>query len=273
MIKSFESLTIVDDFMFSKVMRDLELCKTMIERLLGIKVEKLEPPLYQKTIKVTRRSKGVRLDVYVHDNKKTMYDLEMQAYMEKYLPQRSRYYQDMMDMDQIDAGDPYRKLRKNIVIFICRDDLFGRGLPIYTFVNRCREDSKLELNDGTMKVFVNASYVGTDINPQLKSLLDYIAGSVPTDEYTERLDEAVNSAKTNEEWRLEYMTYETRLMDRFEDGLEQGREEGREEGLEQGREEVAKNLLKDGELSIEKIAVITGVDSETLERLREEVDQ
>ncbi len=147
------------------------------------------------------------------------------------------------------------------MIFICRDDLFGRGLPIYTFVNRCREDSELELNDGTMKVFVNASYVGTDINPQLKSLLDYIAGSVPTDEYTERLDEAVNSAKTNEEWRLEYMTYETRLMDRFEDGLEQG------------REEVAKNLLKDGELSIEKIAVITGVDSETLERLREEVAQ
>ena len=143
--------------------------------------------------------------------------------------------------------------------------MFGRGLPIYTFVNRCREDSKLELNDGTMKVFVNASYVGTDINPQLKSLLDYIAGSVPTDEYTERLDEAVNSAKTNEEWRLEYMTYETRLMDRFEDGLEQGREEG--------REEIAKNLLKDGERSIEKIAVITGVDLETLERLREEVAQ
>ena len=61
------------------------------------------------------------------------------------------------------------------------------------------------------------------------------------------------------------MTYETRLMDRFEDGLEQG--------LEQGREEIAKNLLIDGEMSIEKIAIITGVDSETLERLREEVAQ
>ena len=119
MIKNFESLSIVDDFMFSKVMRDLELCKTMIERLLGIKVERIEPPEYQKTIKLTRESKGVRLDVFVRDNKATMYDLEMQAYTEKYLPQRSRYYQDMMDMDQIDAGDPYRKLRKNIVIFIC----------------------------------------------------------------------------------------------------------------------------------------------------------
>ncbi len=93
------------------------------------------------------------------------------------------------------------------------------------------------------------------------NLLVYINGEVPTDEYTERLDEAVNSAKTNKEWRLEYMTYETRLMDSFEDGLEQG------------REEIAKNLLKDGERSIEKIAVITGVDLETLERLREEVAQ
>ncbi|MCR5797640.1 MAG: hypothetical protein K6G63_06955 [Eubacterium sp.] len=65
------------------------------------------------------------------------------------------------------------------------------------------------------------------------------------------------------------MTYETRLIDSFEDGFEQGREQG----LEQGREEIARNLLKDGEWSIEKIAVITGVDSETLERIREEVDQ
>ena len=65
------------------------------------------------------------------------------------------------------------------------------------------------------------------------------------------------------------MTYETRLIDSFEDGFEQGLEQG----LKQGREEIAKNLLKDGERSIKKIAIITGVDSETLERLREEVDQ
>ena len=73
------------------------------------------------------------------------------------------------------------------------------------------------------------------------------------------------------------MTYETRLMDRFEDGLEQGREEGREQafkqGLEEVKEEIAKNLLIDGEMSIEKIAIVTGVDSETLERFREEVDK
>ncbi|WP_207637242.1 hypothetical protein [Eubacterium xylanophilum] len=83
------------------------------------------------------------------------------------------------------------------------------------------------------------------------------------------MEEAVNSAKTNEEWRMEYMTYETRLIDSFEDGFEQGRAEG----LEQGREEIAKNMLKDGGWSIEKIAIITGVDSETLERIREEVAQ
>ncbi|MCR5797642.1 MAG: hypothetical protein K6G63_06965 [Eubacterium sp.] len=77
------------------------------------------------------------------------------------------------------------------------------------------------------------------------------------------------------------MTYETRLIDSFEDGFEQGREEGlkqgREEafkqGLEEVKEEIAKNLLIEVEWSIEKIAIITGVDSETLERLREEVAQ
>ena len=40
-IKSYEELTIADDFMFFKVMSDEEMCKELLETILGIKISKL----------------------------------------------------------------------------------------------------------------------------------------------------------------------------------------------------------------------------------------
>lgn len=46
---SFEELTIADDFMFCKVMQNEELCKELLEIILGVEIEKLR-------ITKTRRS-------------------------------------------------------------------------------------------------------------------------------------------------------------------------------------------------------------------------
>ena len=47
-MKPLEDLTFTDDFMFGYVMRQPEICKEMLERLLKIKIEKLEYPELQK---------------------------------------------------------------------------------------------------------------------------------------------------------------------------------------------------------------------------------
>ena len=39
--KRYEELTIADDFMFYKVMSDEELCKELLETILGIKIKRL----------------------------------------------------------------------------------------------------------------------------------------------------------------------------------------------------------------------------------------
>ena len=49
-MKPLEDLTFTDDFMFGYVMRQPEICKEMLERLLKIKIEKLEYPELQKSI-------------------------------------------------------------------------------------------------------------------------------------------------------------------------------------------------------------------------------
>ena len=65
----WENLKISNDFMFAKVMRNPELCKGMLERLLDIAIAYIEYPEEQKVIDISKDSKSVRLDVYLHDEK------------------------------------------------------------------------------------------------------------------------------------------------------------------------------------------------------------
>jgi hypothetical protein len=45
--KPVEELTFTDDFMFTKVMKNKSICKGLLERLLGIKISKIEYPEIQ----------------------------------------------------------------------------------------------------------------------------------------------------------------------------------------------------------------------------------
>jgi len=178
-------------------------------------------------------ARSVRLDVYVNDGKGTVYDIEMQAVVKKELPRRSRYYQCMIDLQLLDKGESYTKLNHSFVIFICLSDMFGKGRHIYTFLNTCKEEPGLLLEDGAAKIFLNADGIADDVSPELKAFLDYVAGKKSEDTFVQKLDEALKEAKKNRKWRHEYMT----LLMRDQENREQGREEGREEGRAEGRKE------------------------------------
>ena len=49
-MKPIEELTFIDDYMFGYVMRNEEICKGLLERLLGIKIQCLEFSTLQKSI-------------------------------------------------------------------------------------------------------------------------------------------------------------------------------------------------------------------------------
>lgn len=65
-----DKLTISNDFIFSKVMKDEYICKSFIEKILNIKVGKIEYIKEEKTIDLNFSSKGIRLDVYLEDDNK-----------------------------------------------------------------------------------------------------------------------------------------------------------------------------------------------------------
>ena len=70
--KTLEEQTIKDDFMFGAVMKDPKKCKPLLEKILGVKIRKIEYPQLQKVLEHTMDAKSVRLDVYVEDDKQTI---------------------------------------------------------------------------------------------------------------------------------------------------------------------------------------------------------
>ena len=220
---SWEDLGISNDFLFGKVMQNPKLCKELLQRILpDLKIDRIEYPELQKTIKPDADAKSIRLDVYVKDDKNVVYNIEMQASDTKELPKRSRYYQSLMDLQLIDKGQTYRRLNRSFIIFICLEDIFGHGRHIYTFENLCKEDSSISMGDETTKIFLNADSSMDDVSKELKAFLDYVAGKITNDAFVQELDEAVEKAKQNREWRHEYMTLLMRDQINVEKGIEQG---------------------------------------------------
>lgn len=74
-------------------------------------------------------------------------------------PATTRYYQGMIDMDELKKGQYYTALKESFIIFICTFDPFGENLPMYTFRHRCIEKEGLELGDLSTKIFLNAKVI------------------------------------------------------------------------------------------------------------------
>mgnify|MGYP000769528407 FL=1 len=204
--KGLEERSIKDNFVFGAVMQNPRKCKSLLECILGIKIRKIKYPELEKTIDKAIGSKSVRLDVYVEDEFDTIYNIEIQATNRKNLPKRSRYYQGIIDINIIDKGDDYKKLKKSYVIFICDYDEFGKGRHIYTFENMCLEEPGLRLGDDTVKIILNTKGTMDDVGEDVKELLHYIAGQEPKSELTRSLDAEVSRVKSSRKWRRKFMT-------------------------------------------------------------------
>ena len=222
-IKPYEELELKDDFMFGLIMHDPKYVKPFLEMLLKIKIRKVVYPQSQKSIDLSANAKAIRLDVYVEDDQNTVFNLEMQTSDNRNLPKRMRYYQGVIDLNILQKGQDYTKLKKSYVIFICTFDPFGEGRHIYTFCNTCQENTSLTLNDDAVKIVLNTKGTIDDVSPEMKRILDYIEGKGASDTFTRELENAVQSVRQNEDWRRDYMTLQQEYQERFQEGKIEGK--------------------------------------------------
>ncbi|MBM7023590.1 Rpn family recombination-promoting nuclease/putative transposase [Treponema sp. Marseille-Q4523] len=271
--KPVEELSFTDDFMFGTVMKNKIICKGVIERLLHIKVGKIEYPSLQKTIAPFYESKGIRLDVYVSDPER-VFDIEIQTSIPPSLPKRTRYYQSLMDVDNLLRGQSYAELKESYVIFICTQDPFGEGLPVYTFRNVCTADGTLFLDDKSAKVFYNVGAYGKEDEPELSALLEYLCERRATSGFTQHIDALVEKAKRNEKFRSWYMSLNIHEDDLRRESLQLGEKIGFERGIRDGvaagsyqkARETAK-LMAERKYPLSEILLMTGLSEAEIEKL------
>ncbi len=268
-LERFKPVIIQDDMMFGTVMADPECCKPFLETILGTKIRKIEYPERQKTVTLTLNAKSIRMDVYIEDEERTVYDVEMQTGRNRNLPRRSRYYQGIIDLNILAKGEDYINLKKSLVIFVCTFDPFGHGKYIY----RCGEYYRLSdgsyqpLGDDAWKIFVNADGHKGNVSDEFKILMRYIMKGEAKNPYTQTLEKKVTTINNNDEWKVSYMTWAIKLADERRDAREEGREEGRKEGREEGdlkrAMKTASNMFNGGE-PIDKIAKFLELPPETI---------
>ena len=318
---SIDSVDIRDDFMFSYVMCNRDICTKLLQYLLpGHKIDRIEyydlgdggtgmpeggtgqsgdsskkyEPLHldaQKSLIEAFNRRTVRLDVYLDDGK-SVYNLEMQTTRHAALPKRARLYQAHMDINQLQRGQFYTKLRPSFVIFICTFDPFDEGRYLYSFRNVCRETGA-ELGDEAYKLFFNTAGTHGEISDSLREILRYMNDpkSYPVEQaglpLIRSIDEAVDKAKMDNEWRHAFMIYQIHQQDaelrgeargisigekRGEArGISIGEKRGEARGISIGEErkaiDTAKSMMREN-LPDDMISRVTGLPVSQVNKLR-----
>ena len=223
------------------------------------------------------------------------------------LAKRARLYQAHMDINQLQRGQFYTRLRPSFVIFICTFDPFDEDRYLYSFRNVCRETGA-ELGDEAYKLFFNTAGTRGEISDSLREILRYmndgtrgeISDSLreilrymndPKNYPVEQtglplirsIDEAVGEAKMSDEWRHAYMIYQVHQQDAElrgiaigeERGIAIGEERGEKRGIAIGEERGEKrNMVKTAmgmlreNLPIEMISRITGLPISEINKLK-----
>lgn len=262
--KPWKDLTIADDYMFKAVMKHPRICKRLIEKILDIKINRIDYLEYEKALNPNYSGKGIRLDVYVEGDN-VIYDIEMQVrhYNDKELAYRTRYYQSMIDADNFAKGTKhYTELRKSFVIFLCPFAMFDSQRHMYTFRNFCVQDKNLHLDDGASKIFLCSEGVLDVVSPDIKAFLDYMKGLPIKNEFVTEIDELVREIKNTEKERVSYMTLEMKMQEAHNDG--------REEGLQEGRAQMALDMLRDKK-PIEEIIKYSRLTPEQVQELAQQL--
>lgn len=249
--KSLQELTFKDNFMFGAVMLNPEICKGVLERSLGIEIERVEISK-ERSIVYNPEYKGIRLDAYAKDENNTRYDVEMQVLRKSAIQKRARYYHGQIDMEILLSGLPYEELPDTYVIFICDFDPFDKKKYRYTCKTICEEVPELLMDDGAHTVFLSTKGENKEEVPkELVDFLEFVGKPLSESEaeqddiFIQKVQTTIREVKKSREMGARYMTFEELLKDE--------RAEGRAEG-ERNRLicQVQKKLAKGD--SVEKIA-------------------
>lgn len=295
----YEDLDITNNFMFCKVFSHVDVAKDFLQDVLKIKIEKISV-VHEASLEEDPFHKGVRFDVLVREevpeppanaentqpeapkskkakSKKSepgkpeakkvpgvgrSFDIEMQMRDTHEFAKRARYYQSVCDMDSLAKGVDYDELREQYILFLCPEDIFGAGKPIYRFQNRDESDPGILMGDLCYKNFYIFNKYGEVEDESTREYMRYFSTKECVSAKMRRIHDLVEKYRKDPTTRKAYMTLEQELNIRYK----KGRAEGRAEGVDSRNRELAKAFRDDG-VSLEIISKRTGLTPEEIKAL------
>lgn len=265
-----DNIPIVDDILFTTVISNEEIAKSLLESILNVTITKITRIERESQRSEVSNLRGVRFDVYIEDDK-TAYDIEIQTSNNSDLPKRTRFYQAKNDIHILRKGEKhFSKLKKSYIIFICTFHPFedsDTNECIYTFENICLTSNKIiKLKDDAYRVFVNSECDLDKIkNNNLKAFIELIKDGFHTNTespLTNKILNEIDRVKRNEGWRTDYMTQKERDLDMIHRGQQEGRQEEKIQMV---------GKLLDKNMDISFISEVTGLSNKEIEELQRSI--
>lgn len=227
-------LPLHNDFMFGQVMRSEEICKLFLEALLGVQIHHIVFMDRQKDFTDSYEYHSIRLDVYLKDEKGTVFNVEIQAERRDDLPKRVRFYQSGIDRGELPKGADYANLSESYIIFVCNFDYFHIGKAVGERVSFLK-GTDVPYEDGSHVFFLNSRYTEANANKPILEFLDLVRTNDVEKLYEtplgQKARERMQEVRSDKELEVSYMTFAQKMLDERRLGYAEGREEGREEGL------------------------------------------
>lgn len=220
-----------DDFMRSLFKKNKELVQLVLRIITGkpdLQVESFET---QADMKRVTGARTICLDAYATDTSGKKYDIEIQRADRGADPHRARYHASVMDVENLDKGEPFEQLPDTYTIFITEKDFFGEKAPIYQ-IQRMNLTTGKSFEDGAYILYVNGEYRG---NSDVGKLMHDFNCTDASDMQIDLLAQRTRYLKETPEGVSE-MCKEMEIM------RDRSRAEGRIEGELKGKRETALNL-------------------------------
>ena len=203
----------------------------------------------QKDMKRLAGARSICLDAYGTDSAGKKYDMEIQREDKGADPHRARFHSSVLDIENLDAGQEFRELPDTYTIFITEKDFYGKGEPVY-LIERMNITMGKPFADGEHILYVNGEYRGdSDIG---KLMHDFNCTDAADMNFKLLAD------------RTRYLKENPKGVSEMCKVIEDMR---REERIEE-RIEIAKNMLLDGMLSLEKIAEYARLSLDEVKKLQ-----
>ena len=238
-----------DDFMRCMFKDNIPLAELVLRIITGKPDLIITDCQTQKDMKRLAGARSICLDAYGTDTCGKKYDMEVQREDKGANPYRARYHSSVMDVENLDAGQKFTELPETYTIFILEKDFYGMGKPVYS-IERINLDTGKPFDDGEHILYVNGEYRGdSDIG---KLMHDF-------------------SCTDADDMNFELMAERTRYLKENPEGVSEMCKVIEDVRTQERREtmiEVARKLLFDGTLTLEKIAECVGLPLDEVKKLQ-----